>query len=365
MPKVYPFANGALSLLGKLPLVSTLLPQRVPVRARELDTDGNSLIMVAAANGRENMLRELFELQFDAGDDSERRSGLFADGDGNALALSAASAVTASSSPSKFNIEERNREGLTALCQAARNGQYAVMTFLIDQGARSNGVFQMYIGEKQTPVTPLWLAARLVHCPAGKGTESDAFKKSHTPEMLVQLLLEHGAESDINTSCGQWGQTPLLAAAVAGRAEVVTMLLEYGASIGINDVQGIGPLMYAAWHGRRDVVEVLLNHGAGANVKHGEISALILAAENDHIDIVQLLAKRGANLDHADSLGTTALIGATRRGKASAVRCLIDLGANIHHVDQRGNSALYYASRDRHDEIISRLGIGAPPPRNH
>lgn len=360
MPKIYPYANGALSLLGRLPLVSTLLPARVPVRARELDMDGNSLIMVAAANGRETMLRELFGLQFDAGDDSEQNSSLFAGVDENTLALTAA----AQSSPSKFNIEETNREGLTALCQAARNGQYAVMKFLIDQGARSNGVFQTYIGEKQTPVTPLWLAARLVHRPPGKDSERDAYKKAYTPEMLVQLLLEHGAESDINTSCGQWGQTPLLAAAIAGRTEVVTLLLEYGASIGINDVQGIGPLMHAAWHGRRDVVEVLLNHGAGANVKHGEISALILAAENDHIDIVQLLAKRGANLDHADSLGTTALIGATRHGKASAVRSLIALGANLYHVDQRGNSAQYYASKDRHDEIITLLGKGAPPPRN-
>lgn len=365
MPRIYPYANGALSLLEKLPLVLPLLPERVPVRPRELDMDGNTLVMVAAANGRETMLRELFELHFPAGDDVKADSGRIADVDRNPFALSAATPASAPSSPSKINIEETNREGLTALCQAARNGQYAVMKFLIEQGARSSGVFQTYIGDKPIPVTPLWLAARLMHCPAGNGTDNEACKKAYTPEMLVQLLLEHGAASDINTSCGQWSQTPLLAAAIAGRVGVVTLLLDHGASIGINDFQGIGPLLYAAWHGRRDVVEVLLNHEAGANVKHGEISALILAAENDHVDIVQLLVKRGANLDHADSLGTTALIGATRRGKANAVKSLIALGANLHHVDQRGNSALFYASRDRHEEIISLLGKGAPPPRNH
>jgi ankyrin repeat protein len=363
LPKVYPYANGALSLLGRLPLVSVLLPQRVQVRVQELDMDGNSLVMVAASNGRETLLRELFELQFDAGDDGEQGAGLFAEEGRNTLALAAASPVAAPSSPSKINIEQTNREGMTALCQAARHGQYGAMKFLIDQGARANGAFHIDIGQGKTLITPLWLVCRLTH-PAGKDTGSDVFNKVHSPEMLVQLLLEHGAGSDINTPCGKLGQTPLLAAAVAGRAEVVTLLLEHGASIAVCDIHGIGPLMHAAWHGRRDVVELLLNHGAGANVKHGEISALILAAENEHIEVVQLLAKRGANLDHADSLGTTALIGATRRGKAAAVRSLIALGANLHHVDQRGNSALYYASRDHHDEIIGLLGKGAPPPRN-
>ena len=364
MPKVYPYANGALSVLGKLPLVSALLPERVPVRTREFDIDGNSLIMMAAANGRENLLRELFELQFDPNDGGEQGYGLATDTGGNTLALATASPVAAPSSPSKINIEETNREGLTALCQAAQHGQYTAMKFLIEQGARANGTFQARFADKPTTVTPLWLVARRTHCPPGNGTEGNVYKMAYSPEMLVQLLLNNGAESDIDTTCGQWNQTPLLAAAIAGRVEVVKLMLEYGASIGVKDIQGIGPLMYAAWHGHRDVVELLLNNDAGANVKHGELSALILAAENDHADIVQLLVKRGANVDHADSLGTTALIGATRRGKASAVAALIALGANLHHVDLRGNSALFYASRDRNEEIINLLGKGAPPPRN-
>jgi uncharacterized protein len=113
------------------------------------------------------------------------------------------------------------------------------------------------------------------------------------------------------------------------------------------------------------VMEVLLNHSASPNVKPGELSALILAAEGGHKDVIQLLADRGANLDHADSLGTTALIGAAKRGKTKAVKRLIRLGAYIDHIDKRGNSALFYASRENHADIVDLLGKGAPPPRNH
>ena len=366
LPKVYPYANGALSLLARMPLASFILPSRVPVRARELDAEGNSLMMVAAANGQEVLLRELFNRPLDADDNQDGyESALGGDADSNAFTLVSSRRAVALGSPSRINIEEKNLDGLTALCQATRNGQYAAIKFLIDQGAKVNGAFPTYAGTEQVFVTALWLAAKLTSCPAGNGAGGDAVQKFYTPEMVVRLLLENGARSDINTPCWQQRHTPLIAAAAAGRAEVVTLLIENGAQIDLADQHQLTPLIHAAWHGRRSVMEVLLNHGASPNVKPGELSALILAAEGGHEDVIQLLADRGADLDHADLLGTTALIGAAKRGKTKAVKRLIRLGAYIDHIDKRGNSALFYASRENHVDIVDLLGKGAPPPRNN
>jgi ankyrin repeat protein len=366
LPKVYPYANGALSLLARVPLASFILPSRVPVRARELDAEGNSLMMVAAANGQEVLLRELFNRPSDADDNQDGyESGVGGDADSNAFTLVSSRRAAALGSPSRINIEEKNLDGLTALCQATRNGQYAAIKFLIDQGAKVNGTFPTHAGTEQVFVTALWLAAKLTTCPAGNGTGGDAVQKFYTPEMVVRLLLENGARSDINTPCWQLRHTPLIAAAAAGRAEVVTLLIENGAQIDLADQHQLTPLIHAAWHGRRSVIEVLLNHGASPNGKPGELSALILAAEGGHEDVIQLLADRGADLDHADLLGTTALIGAAKRGKTNAVRRLIALGAYIDHIDKRGNSALFYAGRENHVDIVDLLGKGAPPPRNN
>lgn len=366
LPKVYPYANGALSLLARVPLASFILPSRVPVRARELDAGGNSLMMTAAANGQEVLLRELFDRYFDADDNQDGyESAVDGDADINAFTLVSSRRAAALGSPSRINIEDKNLEGLTALCQATRNGQYAAIEFLIGQGAKVNGAFPTYAGTEQVFVTALWLAAKLTTCPAGNGTGGDAVQKFYTPEMVVRLLLENGARSDINTPCWQLRHTPLIAAAAAGRAEVVTLLIENGAQIDLADQHQLTPLVHAAWHGHRSAMEVLLNHGAAPNVKPGELSALILAAEGGHEEVIQLLADRGANLDHADLLGTTALIGAAKRGKTNAVRRLIALGAYIDHIDKRGNSALFYASRENHADIVALLGKGTPPPRNH
>ena len=365
LPEVFPFANGTFSLLRSIPFVSNLLPARVKVQAREFDVDGNSLMMVAAANGQEILLRKLFEVQPDADARNADRLGLAAAVGGDALALASSSRADVPASPSKINIEQKNLNGLTALCQAALNGQYAALRFLIDQGARVDGTFPTSVGSEETHVTPLWLAARLVRCPAGNGTGGPMLQVIHTPETVVRLLLDSGAGSDINTPCGQQRQTPLIAAASAGRHDVVTLLIERGALADMPDLHGATPLMHAAWHGHRAVVEELLNNGAAPNVPPGALSALILAAESGHADVIQLLADRGAHLDHADSQGTTALIGAAKRGKVDAIKRLIALGANLCQVDARGHAAFHYAGRNNHDEIVGLLAKGAPLPRDN
>jgi ankyrin repeat protein len=102
-------------------------------------------------------------------------------------------------------------------------------------------------------------------------------------------------------------------------------------------------LMLAAVRGDVVVVSCLLDAGADPNAvnTNGE-TCMILAAAAHRPELVHVLASAGAEVDHKDDLGMTALHRAVlggRRGSTSAfdtVRALLDAGADATLADQQG-----------------------------
>jgi ankyrin repeat protein len=363
MPQVFPYADAALRLLATMPLISHLLPERVPVRARERDGQGNSIMMLAAGNGHDQLLNDFFN---DAGDADENTQPQFAyadESESGSVSLEPRNRLRRLSVPLKLDIEAKNLDGMNALCLATREGHYGAIKLLIDNGAKVGGTVSSYTENRPELLTPLWLAARLTECAPAGNTANRPNQIGHTPEMVVDLLLKNGAAADINTPSWE-GQPPLVAAAGAGRPAVVKLLIEHGARIEACDWHKLTPLMHAAYNGHRDVAEILLNHGASPDPEQGRLGALILAAERGHDHVIRLLAQRGANIDQADESGTSALIAAARNGHASTVKLLIACGANLHWTDHKDKSALRYAAERRHGEIVSLLETGAPAPRD-
>ncbi len=104
---------------------------------------------------------------------------------------------------------------------------------------------------------------------------------------------------------GAWGHTVLGLAASVGSVEVVQALLEANAQRAVNpsiavDAKQLGgntPLTLAAARGRSDVVRLLL--GAKADVSAADDNgktALMLALENDHPEVAELLTSAIAAL---------------------------------------------------------------------
>jgi serine/threonine-protein phosphatase 6 regulatory ankyrin repeat subunit B len=361
IPPVYPYANAALQVLAVVPLFSRFLPARVPVRTREFDMEGNSAMMLAAENGQDVLLNDLFRTGIAS--ESERYLEQ-SETDMGALIPGAGSTAVHLGPSLKMNIEETNREGLNMLCMATRRGHFNTIKLLLDHGARAHGALFNPSGNMACGITPLWLAARLAECAPVAGNTRDANGIASSPELVVDLLLKNGAGADINTLSGP-GQTPLVAAAGAGRVGVVRLLIEAGAEVNQPDMHELTPLMHACHYGHLEVVLLLLNNGALADPRPGKISALIFAADGGHDRIVSLLIARGADIDHADETGATALIIAVRARKTSTVKLLISLGANLQHIDDNGRTALDYAPRARHHDIRQLLEQGSPPPRDH
>jgi len=168
------------------------------------------------------------------------------------------------------------------------------------------------------------------------------------------------ADADISATASN-GMTPLAAAVGARREALISLLLERGVAVDQRLPGDATALMVAAAMGYPDIVEQLLDGGADVNaVDSRGHSALHAAAQfgfehNDSLRARRLfdaLLKRGAQIDRADGEGKTPLLlllGAHMRPGSDCdathigalVPVLLDAGANLEHADQRGVTALH------------------------
>ena len=100
------------------------------------------------------------------------------------------------------------------------------------------------------------------------------------------------------------GKTPLMRAAELGKADVVDLIIQYGANVNLADNKGRTALIYAAKYGHKEVVETLVKNKAELDAvtihKH---SALHYTALYNQVEVAAILAKNGANTNLRDDRG--------------------------------------------------------------
>lgn len=82
---------------------------------------------------------------------------------------------------------------------------------------------------------------------------------------------------------------------------------------------------------------------------------LIVAAENGHERVVQMLLERGANIEASDSLGRTSLIVAAKTGHGAVVKRLLDSGANKNARSIFWETPLIAAAMAGHEAVVQAL----------
>jgi hypothetical protein len=91
------------------------------------------------------------------------------------------------------------------------------------------------------------------------------------------------------------GDPIILTAARKGNADIIKLLLKYGANIRVADIDGVGPLLAAAEEGNLKAVKLLLDAGCDINQTDAEGNTPLSAARNfDAPNVVKLLIERGA-----------------------------------------------------------------------
>jgi serine/threonine-protein phosphatase 6 regulatory ankyrin repeat subunit B len=115
-------------------------------------------------------------------------------------------------------------------------------------------------------------------------------------------------------------------------------------------------LMIAAMQGHMDMLDPLINNGANLDLQCDiGMTALMYAAHEGHVDMVDRLINNGANLDLQCNDGMTALMIAAHEGHVDIVDRLINNGANLDLQCNNGMTALRDASEQGHFKIVKLL----------
>ncbi|MFZ2019857.1 MAG: ankyrin repeat domain-containing protein [Methyloceanibacter sp.] len=217
------------------------------------------------------------------------------------------------------SLDARDRTGARPLARAAVAGEVEMVTLFLDRGAAID-------------------AQNL----EGSSALFQAAENGRLP--VVKLLVERGANVGLP---GRSGITPLAAAAYMGSVPIIELLMEKGADAKTPDNTGKAAIIYAAGRGFSPVVHLLLDHGVDVNARYGnDLTALMWAAGyseeagvQDAIAVTTMLLDSGGHIDDADNRGRTALMIAAELNHAEAVDLLIARGADKTLKDKEGKRA--------------------------
>ncbi|XP_054494779.2 CARD- and ANK-domain containing inflammasome adapter protein-like [Agelaius phoeniceus] len=248
------------------------------------------------------------------------------------LAVQAGAASIAALLLSKgMDTNLRNQAEETPLHVAALWNHGALVGLLVSAGARINAVTKDF-------ATPLHVASHRGHTNVArqllhhKAPVNAQDKQAKSPlhlaaeqghKTLAEMLLK--ARADPNAQDKE-KKTPLHAAALRGHLSIVELLLAKKGRAGAKDMDGCTPLHYATMKGNTDILKLLLASGKNKNINDRNIwrkTALHIAAEYGHGELINLLLRHGAAINAWDSSRDTALHCACRAGHLSAVRALL------------------------------------------
>ncbi|HEX8883346.1 MAG TPA: ankyrin repeat domain-containing protein, partial [Noviherbaspirillum sp.] len=204
--------TGILAALARIPVLGPLLPGIPAVKVPEIDREGNSALALAARYGHTNMVSKLIgeaDTALSISLESEMQSAKSDNDDDNDNLPVGASLIHGWQklpAASTMDIEQQNINGMTPLCLAVANGRDDIVSLLLERGALVNHVSRNHC-------TPLWLATSVPTYQPEAASDKNQTMASVTSEVLINLLLDKGA--NVNQPSAR-GETPLHAAAAFG-----------------------------------------------------------------------------------------------------------------------------------------------------
>jgi hypothetical protein len=212
-------------------------------------------------------------------------------------------------------------------------------------------------------------ASRLVGVPRAALERAIAAVHALDRDALAALLLAHPRLVEVQVRRDQGSNLLHEACAVnpapLGRTPddliaIIDLLIEAGIDLHAPLILPEGGHLGVAWFclrsGSREVLDHVLARGANPN------GCLFSAAYSNDPALVQLLQRYGANLEEI-AHDETPLLHALKSRRLATTRALLALGANVNHADSKGATALHYAVRQYYetDVIALLLAHGASP----
>jgi ankyrin repeat protein len=154
--------------------------------------------------------------------------------------------------------------------------------------------------------------------------DKDLIQSSYDGELAhVEVLIMKGATVN---SQDQKKRTPLILASSNGHLAVVEFLVSKGAEVNLEDSDRQTALMYASKRSFNEIAAFLLKNGAEVNgqSKKKGMTALMLAAGWDNVELVRMLLEHGADPSLTDIFGNTAKVFAEEMGNTDVLDMLPD-----------------------------------------
>jgi len=216
-------------------------------------------------------------------------------------------------------VNAKNKQGSTALTEAALSGSSAVVRVLLDNNAdpmvvvASDGSTALHRAARRG--IPEVVQELLIRVQVDKQAVDEAALNKNNAALLA--LLNKARE-------GKYGMSLFQTAACIGSEPAVRLFLE------------------------KDALEVDQKH---------EVSALSIAAQEGHVDVVRTLLAGGAKTERGDAAGKTPLHWAACEGYASVVKELIKFKAQVDSVDYEGQTPLHAAAAAEKEKFLSSVEV--------
>lgn len=250
--------------------------------------------------------------------------------------------------------------GFTGIYIAAQRGRLDIINKLKDMGAP----FDSFVSSRNE--TPIFVAAQFnnveaIALLAEFGCDPNAPAKSgFTPMRMaaengnnesVKALVKAGASVNAVSDTG----SPLMSAALDGRAACIKLLASLGAELNWQNKDGATALFIATCEQQVDAVKALLELGADPNISGDGLTALHAAAERDYADIIDALLDAGANVNAQDKMGVTSAYMAVHFNKLGALKQLLKRGADVNMRQNDSMTPLMLAAQEGFGAIVTVL----------
>lgn len=273
----------------------------------ERDSDENSLIDLASEQGYLYLVREIFAGGYRLPKDGGATSCL-------ALAAGAGHYDVVRYLLSRGALLDNASDteaAQTPLRAAATNGYTKIVRLLLNRGAKvdtdheGGTALRLAVENGHLDTVKILVAFGAEACPTRSDQQGIPLTCATGPNRMeiVKVLVRAGADVNYEGESRRRPKTPLYEAVMSNDVDYTRYLLVHGADVDKRTGwQFTSPLIYASAYGYTEVVKVLLEFGAKVNIAtenmdsdtNETITALSIARQNGHKDIIKLLKRAGA-----------------------------------------------------------------------
>lgn len=176
---------------------------------------------------------------------------------------------------------------------------------------------------------------------------------------MLRDAAKRPSKKSIRFTVGSELEIQMIREASAGtlNRDSLSRYLKRGANINARDENGETALIEAALNDKLDIVELLLNEGADINAKdvEGDTPLSVVAASNGPKALVDLLVARGATVDSRDMIGNTPLFHAASEDHLDMVKLLESHGAELDTKNDLGQTPLRAAAEHGYIDVVTHL----------